>query len=317
MSGRTSASGDALASDKPAGKAFAIHPKALHATAGGPAVFPVKVNDMSLTEREAHFEFGENWKNYSRTIDRKRIDAAIDGMKRLFPDGLAGKNFLDIGSGSGLHSLAALSLGASAVTAIDIDENSVATTQDTLTRHAGGQSWTARVASVFDASPDTLGSFDVVYSWGVLHHTGDMWQAIERAAALVKPGGQFAIAIYSATTFDGFWKVEKRIYAKSPAPVQWCIRTAYMGALLARHAVTQRNPVAVVKNYAEQRGMNFSHDAHDWLGGYPYETATAAELRDRIGAMGFAEQRSFPLPVTLGLFGAGCHEFVFQRMPAS
>jgi hypothetical protein len=59
--------------------------------------------------------------------------------------------------------------------------------------------------------------------------------------------------------------------------------------------------------------MNFSHDIHDWLGGYPYETATAAELRNRICAMGFAEDRAFPLPVTWGLFGAGCHEFVFQR----
>ena len=268
---------------------------------------------MSLTERDAHFEFGENWKNYSRTIDQRRIDAAIDGMKRLFPEGLAGKSFLDIGSGSGLHSLAALSLGASPVTAIDIDENSVAATRDTLTRHAGGQDWTARIASVFDATPETLGTFDVVYSWGVLHHTGDMWRAIERASALVRPGGQFAIAIYSATTFDAFWKLEKRIYSNAPAPAQRGIRGVYMAALLARHALTLKNPVTLVRNYAEQRGMNFSHDAHDWLGGYPYETATAAELRERICAMGFAEQRSFPLPVTLGLFGAGCHEFVFQR----
>jgi SAM-dependent methyltransferase len=272
---------------------------------------------MSLTERDAHFEFGENWKNYSRTIDRKRIDAAIEGMKRLFPEGLADKAFLDIGSGSGLHSLAALSLGALPVTAIDIDENSVAATQDTLTRHAPDKAWTARITSVFEATPETLGTFDVVYSWGVLHHTGDMWLAIERAAGLVKPGGQFAIAIYSTTMFDGFWKLEKQIYARSPSPVQRCIRGLYMAALLARHAVTQRNPVAVVKNYAEQRGMNFSHDAHDWLGGYPYETATATELRDRVCAMGFAEQRAFPLPVTYGLFGAGCHEFVFRKNTAA
>src|SRR2546430_1561557 len=80
---------------------------------------------MSLTERETHFEFGENWKKYSRTIDQRRIDSAIEGVKKLFPDRLAEKTFLDIGCGSGLHSLAALSLGAASVTAIDIDENSV------------------------------------------------------------------------------------------------------------------------------------------------------------------------------------------------
>jgi 2-polyprenyl-6-hydroxyphenyl methylase/3-demethylubiquinone-9 3-methyltransferase len=268
---------------------------------------------MSLTDRDTHFEFGENWKNYSRIIDRKRIDAAVEGMKRLFPDGLAGKSFLDIGSGSGLHSLAALSLGATPVTAIDLDENSVATTRETLERYAPGRNWSVKIVSVFDAAPDTIGDFDVVYSWGVLHHTGHMWRAIECAAGLVNPGGRLAIAIYSATKFDGFWKIEKRIYRRLPSPVQRGIRAMYMAALLARHAATGRNPVSLVRNYSEQRGMNFSHDAHDWLGGYPYETATAAELRERVCGMGFVEQRAFPLPATLGLFGAGCHEFVFQK----
>ena len=83
---------------------------------------------MSFTDRKAHFEFGKNWQDYSRTIDQRRINSAILGVKKLLPDGLAGKSFLDIGCGSGLHSLAALSLGASSVTALDIDENSVNTT---------------------------------------------------------------------------------------------------------------------------------------------------------------------------------------------
>src|SRR5215203_1082001 len=179
---------------------------------------------MSLTERETHFAFGENWKDYSRTIDRNRIESAVAGVKKLFPDGLAGKTFLDIGCGSGLHSLAALMLGAASVNAVDIDEDSVSTTQALLTKYAPDLKWTAKVASVFEASPDTLGQFDVVYSWGVLHHTGDMWRAIERAADLVKPGGQFAIAIYSTTTCDSIWKFEKKFYAHAPRPVQWSIR---------------------------------------------------------------------------------------------
>lgn len=268
---------------------------------------------MSLIERETHFEFGENWKNYSKTIDRKRIDSAIAGVKKLFPDGLAGKNVLDIGCGSGLHSLAALLLGAVSVTAMDIDENSVNTTQDLLTKYAPDLKWTTKVASVFDASPDTLGKFDVVYSWGVLHHTGDMWRAIECASRFVNSGGRFAIAIYSATACDSMWKAEKKFYAKAPRPIQWGMRQVYMTALLARMALAGTNPISHVRNYSEVRGMNFSHDAHDWLGGHPYETATAVELQERICKMGFTEQRSFPLPVTRGLFGSGCHEFVFKR----
>ena len=268
---------------------------------------------MSLTERESHFEFGENWKDYSRTIDRRRIDSAIAGLSHLFPDGLTKRTFLDIGCGSGLHSLAALSLGAETVTAIDIDENSVATAQKLLSRYAPDAKWTAKVASIFDASPATLGTFDVVYSWGVLHHTGDMWKAIEKAAGFVNPRSQFAIAIYSATACDPAWKIEKKFYSRAPRSIQWGIRQVYMSALLGRQALMGQNPIAYVRDYAKMRGMNFSHDAHDWLGGYPYETATAAELRERICRMGFTEQRSFPLPESLGLFGAGCHEFVFQK----
>lgn len=269
---------------------------------------------MNLLERNAHFEFGENWKAYSKTIDQRRINAAIVGVKKLFPDGLSGKSFLDIGSGSGLHSLAALSLGASAVTAIDIDENSVATTQETLSKYASSKAWVTRIGSVFDTTPESLGSYDVVYSWGVLHHTGDMWRAIQCAARLVKPGGQFAIAIYSASPFDGFWKIEKRIYSRLPSPAQWCIRALYVAAQFAGYLVKGRNPLTVVRNYNRQRGMNFSHDVHDWLGGYPYETAKAVELHDRVCAMGFREVRSFRLPERLGILGVGCHEFVFEKV---
>jgi SAM-dependent methyltransferase len=268
---------------------------------------------MSLTERETHFEFGENWRNYSKTIDRKRIDSAIEGLRKLFPDGLAGKTFLDIGCGSGLHSLAALSLGAVSATAIDIDEISVSTTQELLTKHAPDSKWTAKIASIFDAAPDTLGQFDVVYSWGVLHHTGDMWQAIERATQLVASGGQFAIAIYSTTACDSIWKVEKKFYSHAPRPIQWSVRQIYIAAHLAAQTLWGRNPISYMRNYSELRGMNFSHDAHDWLGGYPYETATAAELDNRICKMGFTEVRSFPLPARVGLLGSGCHEFVFRK----
>jgi SAM-dependent methyltransferase len=268
---------------------------------------------MNLTERETHFEFGENWKNYAKTIDQKRIDFAVEGMRKLFPDGLAGKAFLDIGCGSGLHSLAALLLGAASVTAVDIDENSVSTTQELLTRYAPNSKWTAKVASVFEASPASLGQFDVVYSWGVLHHTGDMWRAIECAAHLVNHDGRFAIAIYSATKFDWFWIAEKRIYARAPRIIQLGIRWLFMAALLLRFTMLGRNPVSFLRQYADARGMNFSHDTHDWLGGYPYETATATELHDRISRMGFTELRSFRLPTTRGLFGTGCHEFVFQK----
>ena len=267
---------------------------------------------MNLKERGTHFEFGANWQDYAKTVDKTRIDSAIAGLRKLFPEGLAGKTILDIGCGSGLHSLAALSLGAATVLATDIDENSVSATHDLLEKYAPNGKWEARIVSVFDASPGDLGTFDVVYSWGVLHHTGDMWNAIERATTFVKPGGQLAIAIYAKTPVDFMWKVEKRIYAYSPAAVQWVLRQLFVAAMMAAKIVRRKNPMRIFRDPLT-RGMNISNDVHDWLGGYPYETATADELNSRISALGFTELRSFRIPDSVGLLGAGCHELVFLK----
>lgn len=271
---------------------------------------------MPLTDRETHFEFGQNWRDYAKTVDKARIDSAIDGVRKLFPEGLDGKTFLDIGCDSGLHSLAALSLGAASVLAIDIDENSVATTREMLSTYAPDADWRVEIVSVLDANPETLGTFDVVYSWGALHHTGDMWRAIEKAASFVIPSGQFALAIYARTTFDVPWKIEKRIYKSAPAGVQWLLRQTFIGALMAARLARGKNPMVLFRGPLK-RGMNLSHDVHDWMGGYPYETATADELEIRITALGFSSIRSFPIAGAIGLFGSGCHELVFQKKAIS
>jgi 2-polyprenyl-6-hydroxyphenyl methylase/3-demethylubiquinone-9 3-methyltransferase len=267
---------------------------------------------MTLTDRNTHFEFGQNWRDYSKTVDQAKINAAVDGLRKLFPDGLSGKTFLDIGCGSGLHSLAAMLLGAASVVAADIDENSVSTTRELLSKYGPAANWRADIVSLFDATPETLGTFDVVYSWGVLHHTGDMWRAIERAATFAKPGGQFAIAIYAKTPMDAFWKAEKKFYKSAPKPVQWVLRQSFVGSLILAKLARGQNPAEIFRT-APKRGMNRSHDLHDWMGGYPYETASTKELRERICALGFSEERSFPLPPCLGVFGSGNHELVFRR----
>jgi SAM-dependent methyltransferase len=268
---------------------------------------------MTLTDRESHFEFGQNWKDYAKTIDGARIDAAITGLRKLFPDGLSGKTFLDIGCGSGLHSLAALSLGAASVMATDIDENSVSTTRELLTKYVPGAKWTASVVSVFDLSAAGIGTFDVVYSWGVLHHTGDMWRAIKDAAALVKPGGLYAIAIYTKSPRYEFWRKEKKFYKSSPKFVQAILRSIYMGAFLGFLPVTGWDPIGFVRNYKRERGMNWSHNVHDWLGGYPYEAASAQEVHSKLSALGLSNVRSFELDPEHGFWSEGCSEYVYSR----
>jgi 2-polyprenyl-6-hydroxyphenyl methylase/3-demethylubiquinone-9 3-methyltransferase len=101
-----------------------------------------------------------------------------------------GKSFLDIGSGSGLFSLAARRLGAK-VHSFDYDPQSVSCTKELKQRYFPNDSdWTIGQGSVLDVDYiKSLGKFDIVYSWGVLHHTGALWQALDNASLPVVDRG--------------------------------------------------------------------------------------------------------------------------------
>lgn len=269
---------------------------------------------MKLTDRKSHFEFGKNWRDYAKSVDRTMIDFNTAALRKLLPEGLTGKSFVDIGSGSGIRSLAAFELGAASVRAIDIDENSVSTTHDLLMRFAQGKAWTVETVSVFDIR----GSYDVVFSWGVLHHTGDMWRAIQHAATLVKPGGLFAIAIYTKGPHYEHWQAIKRFYSGAPAPLKAVLRTAYMSAFLGYMGlVVRENPFAFVRNYPRGHGMSYSHDAHDWLGGFPYEAASVEEVKAKLASIGLTEVRTFAADPGRGIWGAPCSEYVYRRATGS
>jgi 2-polyprenyl-6-hydroxyphenyl methylase/3-demethylubiquinone-9 3-methyltransferase len=269
---------------------------------------------LDLKDLSSHFHFGENWKSYASMVDEHRIAGAVAGLQQLVPaDQMAGKRFLDIGCGSGLHMLAALRLGAASVTGFDIDPNSVAASQSLLQRFAPNQPWTAEVTSVFTMAAERQGTFDVVYSWGVLHHTGDMWKAIDRAATLVAPGGLLVLALYHKTPLCGFWRAEKKVYAHAPGWVQRLLRGVYKGAYFLRQVCAGQNPWRSIKEYG-CRGMDWHHDVHDWMGGYPYESVLPPEVVDFLAQRGFEmEQVLEHCAGTRGLFGTGCDEFVARR----
>lgn len=272
-----------------------------------------------LKQAENHFAFGRNWAEYAATITDGEIAEAQSALKRLL-DGktLAGARVLDIGSGSGLHSLAAIRLGAQGVTAVDIDADSAATTRAVLSRLAPGADWRVDEKSVFDLSPVGSNTFDVVYSWGVLHHTGDMWQALRTAAAMVAPGGLFVFALYRRVWMDWFWRREKRWYARASASSQAKARALYVGLFRVALLATGRRFSAYVANYRGNRGMSYYHDVHDWLGGWPYESVSAPEIARLMAELGFEAVR---LPTRtgrvlgrdVGLFGSGCDEYAYRR----
>lgn len=257
------------------------------------------------------FRFGENWQSFLSTVDEASIAEAERGLIRLFsPEVFQGARFFDIGCGSGLVMLAAARLGAR-VSGVDLDPQSVAAASSLLSRHLPPGTWTVTTRSVFDLHPEKDGRFDIVHSWGVLHHTGDMWTALERATAMAAAGGRLAIALYRKTPFCGFWRMEKRVYAVSPPFAQAAMRATYKAAFLAGLLALRRNPGRWLRDYKSDRGMDWSHDVHDWLGGYPYESAAAKEVTDFLTRRGFVLERELThsTPAT-GLFGTGCDEYV-------
>jgi 2-polyprenyl-6-hydroxyphenyl methylase/3-demethylubiquinone-9 3-methyltransferase len=264
-----------------------------------------------LLEASTHFKFGENWAEYSQLVDEDRIDAARDSIVSLVGD-LAGKSFLDIGSGSGLFSLAALRLGAAEVLAVDIDSDSVTTTRKLLSR-APENKWRAEEISVFDLPERTPQRFDVVYSWGVLHHSGAMWRSLDCACTMVKPGGLFAFALYERTPLCGMWTYEKRLYRRLPRIFQKLLRAVFWSVWGAGLLVKGHNPLRYARE-SQRRGMDLSYDLHDWMGGYPYESTSAVEVQAFMTERGFARQAHVPWRVQLvGLFGSGCAEYVYRK----
>lgn len=267
--------------------------------------------------RGERFEFGKNWSRFLALLDDQRIAAAETSLQRMLNiERLDGKSFLDIGSGSGLFSLAARRLGAR-VHSFDYDPASVACTAELRQKYFGDDSsWIVERGSALDtAYVRSLGTFDIVYSWGVLHHTGEMWLGLENAQVPVPPGGKLFVAIYNDTgTQSSRWMSIKRAYNRLPAllrPAFAILVSAPQELKSIARAVLRFRPQEYVRTWTQYdpaRGMSHWHDIVDWVGGYPYEVATPDQIFDFYQARGFTLTK-----IKCGGVGLGCNEFVFER----
>ncbi|HVO63233.1 MAG TPA: class I SAM-dependent methyltransferase [Terriglobales bacterium] len=261
------------------------------------------------------FEFGKNWAWFLETLNDKKIGEAVSSLRDMLEtDNLQGQSFLDIGSGSGLFSLAARKLGAR-VHSFDYDPNSVGCTQALRDRYfPDDEQWTIEPGSALDSEyVKSLGKFDVVYSWGVLHHTGDMWTALANAALPVAPHGKLFIAIYNDQgTTSRRWTKAKSLYNRLPKGLRFLVVWPSFWVLNWRNLVKDTlkfQPLKSIRSYGTgTRGMSFWQDLIDWVGGYPFEVATPQQIFDFYRHHGFALVRLTTCGGSLG-----CNEFVFVK----
>jgi SAM-dependent methyltransferase len=249
------------------------------------------------------FKFGENWASFSRQLDEARLEEAEQSLTSLFGEGvLHRKSFLDIGCGSGLFSIAALRLGSQPVIGIDVDPLSISTSRENASHWLMDPNAISfhQMSALDDVGMNSLDMFDIVYSWGVLHHTGHMTRALANAVRHVRPGGLLMIAIYNRHWSSPVWKLIKWLYNRSGKFGQKLIIWVFTPIIfVAKWLTTLRNPLKM------RRGMDFMHNIIDWVGGYPYEYASVQEMTGTLEALGFHVLQSRPAKVP-----TGCNEFV-------
>jgi SAM-dependent methyltransferase len=262
------------------------------------------------------FAFGENWRRFLSVLDEERIQEAEKSLQAFLGEGsLAGRTFLDVGCGSGLFSLAARRLDATVVS-FDYDPQSVACAEELRRRYfPGDPRWRILPGSVLDDTFLTsLGSFDIVYAWGVLHHTGDMWRGLEHVTRVTAPGGRLFIAIYNDRgRTSRRWLRRKRRYNALPRllrlPYAYVVYLPIELGLLGRF-VLRGHPVGYLdlwRRYKSSRGMSRRHDMVDWIGGYPYEFASIDAL------LTFFDRARFRVTKLAASDGTGNHQIVLER----
>jgi 2-polyprenyl-3-methyl-5-hydroxy-6-metoxy-1,4-benzoquinol methylase len=278
-------------------------------------------NIATQHEREVtagrRFSFGRNWAGFLKRLNAARIAEAEKNLVQFLGEkSLAGRSFLDVGSGSGLSSLAARRLGAT-VTSFDYDGQSVACTEELRRRYLPDDAaWIIEQGSVLDTEYLAgLGQFDIVYSWGVLHHTGAMWQAMANLKPMVKTGGLLFIAIYNdCGEVSRSWLERKRRYNALPQVLRpFYAIYVWMPQELRSLAGSMRSGelrtyIRELTSASSGRGMSWLHDVIDWVGGYPYEYASVRDIaefyrRDGFEPVKIRENRSY-----------GCHQLVFKRV---
>lgn len=268
-----------------------------------------------MTKDRISFSFGKNWKEYLKTVSVERIDAVKGDLEKwLGKDFIRDKTIIDIGCGSGIHSLGFYLLGAREILSIDIDKYSVDAAISLWEKQGKPENWKIQHASIMDdsfISEYSKKGYDLVYSWGVLHHTGDMWKALDNASKFLKGGSLFWIALYVKGPRYNRDLALKKKYNRSSVFGKWIIEKRYITKQYIKLFIFGefRKLINVFLNREVYmfRGMDKKHNLKDWLGGLPYEVASLEEIIE------FAKERDLVLEKVKTGFEGGNNICLFSK----
>jgi 2-polyprenyl-6-hydroxyphenyl methylase/3-demethylubiquinone-9 3-methyltransferase len=267
------------------------------------------------------FRFGDNWSEFiDEYFTEDRVAESRESLTEFYGiSDFDGKSFLDIGSGSGIFSYAAYQLGADEIVSFDIDPEVVETTKKVRGYADNPNHWEVKQGNILDEDFVTsLSEFDLIYSWGVLHHTGGMFDAIENSLEIVAPNGLYYLAVANDGAKAGLssetWEKIKRIYNKSPDIGKRLLELWYICGFIANYAVNGENPIRKMRNYQVRRGMAFYPDVKDWLGATPFEFAPPDEVINLVtDVRAFALKKLRTAEERENTSGTGCNEYLFER----
>ena len=266
---------------------------------------------MKKTDRKSMVARAQMEFPFEKSDNKHRVKRILDV---LLSQGVSpvDASVLDIGSGSGLQSLAVYNAGAKEIFSFDYDSKSVEATKSLWIQSGKPKNWTVCQGSVLDEEfMNSIGKFDIVYSWGVLHHTGDLWNALKNSQIPLKSNGVLYISLYAKEAYQNpsqeYWLEIKQKYNKADYIEKKKIEITYIYQILMQSKI--RNIYKLIKmmlTYKKNRGMALWIDIKDWLGGWPMEFSSAKEVYS------FTKSKMNLSLINLKM-GNGCTEYLFKR----
>jgi len=175
-----------------------------------------RCDERQTLERSTSELYSDLWQGFDTSdLTDESFRLLTDRLpKDIIEENIVGKNVLDMGCGSGRHSIALAKVGAGRVTGIDLQRKSFAAAKQWCKDN--NLSVQFEEGNVHRLRFDN-GAFDFVFCNGVLHHTSSIEKGLQELSRVLKKSGKAFLYLYASG--GAFWttrRVLRRIFKKIP-----------------------------------------------------------------------------------------------------